>query len=117
RGAVAELALVPVGKYRGGGAGGVEYCDLFGGEVPAYRAQILPELFFVSGADDDVGDGGTLQQPVQGDLRDSLSGFFGDDVQSINYFVQVVIVDRRTVVGGFWQGRNFRFRLGTRNFF
>ena len=76
--AIGELALVPVGIGGLRFAGGVEFGDLFFGEIPADRAEILAELLLVAGAHDDVDDGGTLQEPVERDLRDRFSGFSGD---------------------------------------
>ena len=53
--AVGELALVPVGIGGVSVAGGVEFGDLFFGEIPADGGEVLAELLFVAGADDDVG--------------------------------------------------------------
>ena len=47
-----ELALMPIGIDRLDFAGAVEFCDLIGGEVPAFGGEILAELLFVAGADD-----------------------------------------------------------------
>ena len=56
-----EEFLVEIGVGQWNGAGGVEAGDLFGGECPAKGTEVLQELFFVSRADDDGGDGGALE--------------------------------------------------------
>ena len=106
--AIAELALVPVGVDRLRVAGGVELGDLFFGEIPAERAEILAELLLVAGAHDDVDDGGTLQKPVERNLRDGLSGFFGDFVDSVDNFVEIFVLHLRAVGCGFVEARNCR---------
>ncbi len=47
----------------------IELRHLFAGEIPADRAEVLPELLFVARADNDAGHGGALQEPVQRELR------------------------------------------------
>ncbi len=54
-------------------AGLVERRDLLGSEIPANCAEIVFELLLVASANDDACHRGTLQQPVQGDLRDRLA--------------------------------------------
>src|SRR5579863_5885537 len=100
-------ALVPVGIGGLCRAGGVEFCHLVFGEVPADGAEVLAELLFVARAHDDVGDGGALQEPVQRDLWNGLAGFFRNFLDSVDYFVEIFVVDLRAGIGGFVQARNF----------
>jgi len=71
--------------------GDAEFCNVFFGDIPADRAEILAQLLFVAGAHNDVDDGGTLQEPVERDLRDGFSGFFRDFVESFYNFVQIFV--------------------------
>ena len=88
-----EAALVPVGVGGGEVAGGVEFGDLIFGEVPAGGGDVLAELFFVAGADDEGGDGGALEEPVEGDLGDGFAGLFGDFIEGVDDFVEIVVGD------------------------
>lgn len=97
--AFAELGLVPVGVGERNGAGGVELGYLFGGELPAYGGEVLFELLFGTGSDDDGGDGGAAEDPVEGDLGDGLAGLGGDFVEGIDYLVEVFFGDLRAGVG------------------
>ena len=97
-------------------AGVVEFGHLFFGEIPADRTEVLAELLFVAGAHDDVDDGGTLEQPVERDLRDGFSGFFRDFVESVHNFVEIFIRHLRAVGCGFVEARNFRNGLIAANF-
>jgi hypothetical protein len=73
-----SYALVPVRVSRLRVADGVGFGDVFFGEVLADGAEVLAELFFIAGAHDDVGCGGTLQEPVERDLQSGLARFFRD---------------------------------------
>ena len=73
-----SYALVPVRVSRLRVASGVGFGDVFFGEVPADGAEVLAELFFIAGVHDDVGCRGTLQEPVERDLRNGLARFFRD---------------------------------------
>ena len=90
--ALVELDLVPVGVGEGEGAGCVEPGYLVRGEVPAGGSQVGAELFFVACADDEGADGGTLEEPVEGELRDGLAGFFGEFVEGVDYLVDIIPV-------------------------
>jgi hypothetical protein len=105
--ALGELALVPVGVDGLGGACGVEFGDLFFGEVPADGTEVLAELFFVACAHDDIGYGGALEEPVERDLRNGLAGFFGDLLDRVHDFVEIFVFDLRAEFSGFVQARNF----------
>src|ERR1700736_5813541 len=67
--ALGEAALVPIGIGERLAARLVERRDLFVGQGPAGRAEVLPQLLFVAGADDDGRDGRAPEQPVERDLR------------------------------------------------
>ena len=88
-------ALVPVGIAGRDVACGVEFGALFRGEVPAEGTEIVAQLLFGASADDDVSDRWALQEPVQGDLRNGLSGFFGDSIESVDRFVEMFVRDLR----------------------
>ena len=92
--ALDELDLVPVGIGELDFAGFVEFGDLLGGELPAGGGEVGAELLFVAGADDERGDGGALQEPVEGDLRDGLAGLFGDFVEGVDDLVDILPVGR-----------------------
>ena len=98
--AFVELDLVPVGVGERDGAGGVELGDLLGGEVPADGGEVGAELLFVAGADDERADGGALEEPVEGDLRDGLAGFLGERVEGVDDLVDVLPVGDGAGVGG-----------------
>ena len=106
-----ELALVPVWIRRYDGAGGVQSGNLIGCEIPSGGRKILPQLFFCTRTDDDVRDGGTLQQPVQRDLRNRLSGFLGYFIESIDDFEKILVRNRRALLGRAVQPAYFRQRL------
>ena len=112
--AVLESGLVPVGVDGFYGAGGVEFGYLFFGEVPAYRAEILFQLFFVAGADDYVGNGGALEQPVQRDLRYGFADFFGHGVERVDHLVEIFVFHRRAVGAGDFQALARRLRVWPR---
>lgn len=97
---LAEAGLMPVGVNPWRGAGLIQFRDLFGREVPADGAQVVAELVLVARADDEGGDGGALQQPVEGDLRDGLAGFGGYLVQGIHHFEQMFFRDLGPQTGG-----------------
>ena len=77
----------------GGGqfAGGIELRHLFAGEIPADGAEVLPELLFVARADNDTSHGGTLQEPVQRDLRHGLARFRRHFVDCIDHFEKIFV--------------------------
>ncbi len=72
--------LVPVGVRERDGARGVKFGYLFGGQVPAGGGEVCAELLFIAGTDDQRGDRGSLEEPVEGDLGDGLAGFFGNEI-------------------------------------
>ena len=49
---------MPIWVGRGKFAGRIELRDLFAGEIPADGAEVLPELLFVTRADNDASHGG-----------------------------------------------------------
>ncbi len=55
-----------------------------GGEVPSDRPEILPQLRLVARADDDAGDGGPAQQPVEGDLGYGPARLRRDEVKGVD---------------------------------
>ena len=115
--AIGELEpLVPVGVDGLGGAGGVEFGDLVFGEVPADGGEILAELFFVAGAHDDVGYGGALQEPVQGNLRNALARFFRDFLDSVHNLIEIFVFDLGAGFGGFVQAGDFGNRASAADF-
>src|SRR4051812_23976657 len=73
--ALGDSCLVPVGINAWRRTRGIKTRQLGGSELPAEGAQILPELFLVPRSNDYVGDGGSLQQPVDRNLRYGLAGF------------------------------------------
>ena len=86
-------------------AGAVERRDMRRRERPAFRAQVLAQLLFVPGADDDGGNGGPLQEPVQCDLGNALFSFFSRLIEGIDDFdtsARLLPADpcRRSGVGG-----------------
>lgn len=86
---------MPVGIGRQTLAGGVQYGDLVGREVPAHRAEVLFQLRLIADADHHVGDTRSLQQPVKGYLRHGLAGFRGHCVECVNHPVEILVVDLR----------------------
>jgi hypothetical protein len=56
-----EFLLVPVRVNQRYGAGGVEFPDLIGRQLPTDRTEIVAQLLFVTRADDDRCDGGPLK--------------------------------------------------------
>lgn len=98
--ALAETGLVPIGISCRAFAGLVQLCNLSGCETPTDGAQILPKLFLVARANDERRDGGTLEQPVQCDLRDGLAGFVGDVIDDIHDFEQIFVVNLWTDLAG-----------------
>src|SRR6202000_304944 len=93
------------------GASGVELRDLFRGQRPADRAEVLPQLLFIARADDDRRDRWPVQQPVQRNLRNRLARLLSHSIQSIYYLVQILILNRRPHLGGLVQAANFGNRL------
>ena len=94
-----EAELVPHGVRSRYFARRIELRDLFGREIPAGRADVLHELLFVAGADDDARDGGALEQPVERDLRDCLACLLGDDVERGDEPKQLLLLVVRTGAG------------------
>ena len=76
----------------------------------------MAELLFVAGAENNGGDGGAAEEPVEGDLRDAFAGFFGDGVEGVHYFIDVFIGDWRADVSGFVQTALFGERVATADF-
>src|SRR6185503_15987475 len=56
-----ETALMPIGIGERRGTGGVEFCNLCRGQLPADGAQILAQLLLVASPDNNGGDGRSLQ--------------------------------------------------------
>src|ERR1700733_2567379 len=106
-----ETALMPIGIGSWPVAGSVELFHLLGRKRPADRAEIVAQLLFVAGADDDAGYGRALQQPIQGNLRDGSARFIGDVVEGIHDLVQIVVVDLWAGVAGLVQPACLRQRL------
>src|SRR5215831_2386769 len=86
-----KAALMPIGIWQLSRAGGIEFGDLVRGEFPADRAEIGAELLFITCANDERGNGGALEKPVEGDLGDRFAGFFGDFIDDINDFEEVIV--------------------------
>ena len=84
-------------------AGRVQRLDLLRRQFPALGSQILSQLFFVARAHDDCRHRGPLQQPVQRDLRNGLTGFFRNFVDCIHHLVQIFIGHRRAHIRGLVQ--------------
>src|SRR2546430_758874 len=61
--------LVPVGVDDGRDGKLVQLLELGGSESPAYSPEVVNELLFGAGANDDRADAGAARQPVQGHLR------------------------------------------------
>src|ERR1700730_12800845 len=97
--ALSKLPLVPVGIGGNLFAREVQSLNLFASQVPPDSAQILPQLFFIASANNDVGDRRPLQKPVQCDLRDRFSGISSNFLQRINNFVKIFVLDRRALFG------------------
>src|SRR5215472_477451 len=79
--ALGELELMPVGVGDLRLAGGVEFGDLLGCELEVDAGEVGAELFFVACTDDERGDSGAAEQPVERDLWDGSAGFFGHLVE------------------------------------
>src|ERR1700738_2100100 len=60
-------SLMPIGISGGSRARFVQALDLVFCQVPADRSEILSQLFFVAGADDDGRNGRPVQEPVERD--------------------------------------------------
>ena len=105
--ALDELALVPIRIDGRTVAGFVELRDLLGRQLPADGEQVLAELLFVAGADDDVVYGRALKEPVQGYDWDWLFDFFCHGLERIDDLVQVFVFDLRAEVGSFVQAAFF----------
>lgn len=82
--ALLKSMLMPVRIRRARGAGFIEHFDLLRRQIPADRAEVLPQLFLVSRADQHRCNRRPLQQPVQRDLRHRLAGFLGDSIERID---------------------------------
>src|ERR1041385_4073924 len=95
------------------GAGVVEPSDLFRGERPAERAEVLAKLFFVARADDDRGDRRFAREPVQRNLRNRLAGLLRDGVERVDDAVQEIVWNRWSDVRGSWKPADGR-RAGGR---
>src|SRR6185295_10972374 len=93
-----EPTLMPIWISQRGGAGGIEPGDLVRCQLPANRAQILAQLFFVARTYDDAGNTGPLQQPVQRNLRHRFAGLAGNFIQSIDHLVDLLVGNRRSLV-------------------
>jgi hypothetical protein len=91
---------MPVWIRRRAFAGRVENGNLLFRQRPIDRAEIGAELFFVTRADDDVAHRGTRQQPIDRDLRNRLSGFAGNTIQRVDDGLEILVVDRRSVISG-----------------
>jgi hypothetical protein len=76
----------------------------------------LAELFFVAGAYDDVCYRRPLQEPVQGNLRNGFSGFAGDFVEGVHYFVEIFVRNWRALLGRTVQPAYFREWLAATDF-
>ena len=96
--ALLELVLMPVGIDERDLAGGVKPGNLFRCQVPADGSQILLELCGVTRPDDEGGDGGPAQKPVERDLGNGFAGLGGDLVDGGYDFVQMFFGDLRADV-------------------
>ena len=67
------------------------FVHLLRGEGPADGAEVGLQLLLVARTDDDGGDGGTAQEPVESDLRDRLAGLLGDHVDGVDDLVEIFI--------------------------
>src|SRR5580698_7073431 len=104
---------MPVGIGALNVAGAVELCNLILRQIPACRVEILAKLLLVTGADDDGGDGWPLQEPVEGNLRNGLAGLLRHSVQSVHDFEDVLVVQRRTLLGRGVEAAGRRQRMAT----
>src|ERR1700678_4543073 len=87
-----KVALVPDRIGRLDVARRIELRHLLGRQLPAHGADVLPQLPFVTRADDDVGDGRAAQQPVERDLRNRLASLLGKGVKRIDNGEQAFFV-------------------------
>ena len=94
-----EAALVPIRIRKLGRAGGIEFCDLLGCQIPADCAEVGAELLLVPRANDEGRDRRAMQEPIECNLRNRLAGFFGDFVNGVDDFVEVFIGHLRADVG------------------
>src|SRR5258708_30425918 len=85
--------LVPIWVNQWNRAGSIELADLFCGQVPTNRAEVVTQLSFVACADDDGSNGRPLKQPVDCNLRYRLSGFRGDLIKRIDHVIKIFIRD------------------------
>jgi hypothetical protein len=111
-----KLQLMPVWVGAIELAGAIELFNLRGGEIPADGGEILAKLLFIARADDDGRDGGTLDEPVEGDLGNGFAGFRGDGVERIDDGIDVLIVEGRAVVGGVVETADFGQGLAAADF-
>lgn len=88
---VLALVLMPVWIRLFCLTDGIEALHLFCRKFPAYRTEVLAELFFGTCSYDEAAHRGALQQPVQGDLRHGLFCFSSQFVQYIHNIVQAVV--------------------------
>ena len=67
--------MMPVGIGFGRLADNIKTLDLFCRKFPLHRTEVLAELFFRAGSDDEAAYRRALQQPVQSYLSHGLSSF------------------------------------------
>lgn len=91
---------------------------MLGGEAPADGTEVVKELFFVAGADDEGRDCRAGEEPVEGDLGDGLAGFFGDFIEGIDDGVEVFLRHLGATGDGFLvlEAAVFGERLATSDF-
>ena len=93
-----ELELVPVRIDGSHVACTVQLCDLFGSKIPSGRADVLAELLLIPCSYDESGNGGALEQPVEGDLWQGLARFCGHFIQCIHDVEEIFLGDLGAVV-------------------
>lgn len=85
----------------------VQLRHLFTGQGPIDGSEVLAKLFLVARANDDRGDSRALQEPVQRDLCNSLSGIRRHLVQGIDNAKEMLVLHRWPEAGRFVQTAAF----------
>jgi hypothetical protein len=55
--------------------------------------EILPKLFFIASTHNQAGNGGSVQEPIESDLRDRFTGFRGNFINRLDDCVNSFVGD------------------------
>src|ERR1700693_286719 len=109
--AILELSLVPVRIRNLRFTRLIQLGHLFGCECEARRSQVVAQLLFVARADDHGGDGRFPKQPVQSQLRHTLTRFGGKFLERVHDPIKVLILHLRAGISSLVQAAHLRQRL------